>query len=107
MGICFVGIDPGVGGGVAVIFPDGTMNAWACPSTVRDMSDSIKIYRSSILFPIVAILESVHSFPGQGISSTFKFGRNYGEWRGILASSSQRWGEVSPPKMDEIFRDHA
>lgn len=33
---------------------------------------------------MVCMLEKVHSMPGQGVSSTFKFGQNYGWIKGML-----------------------
>jgi len=36
--------------------------------------------------PDVAVIEGVHSMPGQGVSTTFKFGRAFGTVEGIVAA---------------------
>jgi len=78
----FIGIDPGVSGGIAVI-DNGEAKAWAMPETERDTLD--------ILLPLFkeddevkCLLEQVSAMPGQGVSGMFTFGRNYGFLRGIL-----------------------
>ena len=46
----------------------------------------------------MCVIESVHSMPGQGVASTFKFGMNYGQWIGILATLKIPYIQVSPHK---------
>ena len=46
----------------------------------------------------IAIIEAVHSFPGQGVASTFKFGNNFGQWQGILSAMAVPYIQVSPQK---------
>jgi len=43
-----------------------------------------------------AIIEKVHSMPGQGVSSTFKFGTNYGFLRGVIMTLGVPLHEVTP-----------
>jgi hypothetical protein len=43
-----------------------------------------------------AYLESVGAMPGQGVSSTFKFGVNYGWWQGVLLSLGIPFDRVAP-----------
>ena len=52
----------------------------------------------------IAIIEKVHSFPNQGVASTFKFGNNFGQWQGILASMDIPYIEVSPQKWMKMFQ---
>ena len=42
------------------------------------------------------VIEKVHSMPKQGVVSTFTFGKNYGQWLGILASNGVPYKEVTP-----------
>jgi crossover junction endodeoxyribonuclease RuvC len=42
------------------------------------------------------VLERVHAMPKQGVSSTFKFGQNYGWWRGFLTAWNRPWQDVEP-----------
>ena len=51
----------------------------------------------------MAVIESVHSMPGQGVKSTFTFGTNYGMWLGILASLQVPYIQVSPTKWMNIY----
>ena len=44
----------------------------------------------------LAVLEQVHSFPGQGVVSSFSFGMNYGVWQGILSAVKIPWQLVTP-----------
>lgn len=50
-----------------------------------------------------AMIENVHSFPGQGVASSFKFGRNYGLLLGSLYSSGCPFETVSPQKWQKAL----
>jgi len=89
-----IGIDPGVGGGVAVI-ENGHIEAFNCHDTVKDMADYIS-QRKWDCINTFCIIEKVHSMPGQGVVSVFTFGKNYGQWLGILASNGVPYKEVTP-----------
>ncbi|MDD2657775.1 MAG: hypothetical protein PHD04_03920 [Candidatus Pacebacteria bacterium] len=90
-----VGIDPGINGGIAFHFQTGNIEAYKMPETERDISDLLESTGEDS--PIV-FLESVHSMPGQGVSSSFKFGRNYGLLRGIVIALHYPLHDVSPQK---------
>lgn len=96
MGIYYMGIDPGMSGGLSVIgnrFESPYIHSSAMPKTERDTSDWIGHYFDSETF---AVIEKVHAMPKQGVSSTFKFGHNYGFLRGCLVSYAIPFVEVSP-----------
>jgi len=44
----------------------------------------------------IACIESVHSFPGQGVASSFKFGRNFGFLIGLLTGLKIPYALVAP-----------
>ena len=96
----YAGIDPGVSGGV-VIMNGYETSCYSCPKTVKDMAD--------VLYPLkgrndVRVgIESVHSMPGQGVASTFKFGKNFGEWLGILASFRVPYELITPVKWMKFY----
>jgi len=82
-----IGIDPGKGGGIAII-TDKTVKVYKCPETVKSMAslmdgclNDVSIYRTKVF------LEKVWSFPTDGRAGSFSFGENYGQWQGILASN--------------------
>jgi len=89
-----IGIDPGKSGGVAVLFADGKMEAYKMPETERDINDIFE--EVAHLGNCVAYLEKVHSMPGQGVSSTFTFGKGYGFLRGCLVANKIRFVDVTP-----------
>ena len=92
----FIGIDPGQSGGIAIL-ADGK-EPWACkmPETERDIYDTILGLRSWSDRTAKAALESVHSMPGQGVASSFKFGRGYGGLRMALIASGIPFLDVTP-----------
>tara|TARA_R100000656_G_scaffold72820_2_gene54305 strand:+ start:34 stop:522 length:489 start_codon:yes stop_codon:yes gene_type:complete len=90
-----IGIDPGAGGAVAV-WDKGISKIHKCPKTTTVMADVIKSAMNSE--NIFAYVEQVHAFPHDGRSSIFKFGKNYGEWLGILGAYRIETTLVSPQK---------
>jgi len=91
----YIGIDPGQGGGIAWIWAaTGIIDACKFTDTdiIMDLFDSTRKWstRSRI------VLERVHAMPKQGVSSTFKFGANYGWWRGFLTAWERQWHDVEP-----------
>lgn len=98
----FIGIDPGVNGGICFESPNGIVSAHGCPATLKDMVDLIK-EQPNYNGDYLAVIENVHSMPGQGVASTFKFGKNFGEWLAILASLGIPYVEISPQKWQKHF----
>jgi len=99
---CYIGIDPGKGGAIAVI-SDGNVVA----TTVMILTTKKKIDLTSmtewiadvtaVLQPI-ACVESVSAMPGQGVSGMFNFGYSVGAIHGILAALGIPRHVVSPIK---------
>ena len=54
---------------------------------------------------IYACVEAVHSMPGQGVSSSFKFGKNAGRWEGRLESLGIPYDLVTPHKWKKVMLD--
>jgi len=95
---CWAGIDPGANGGIAVATDTGEYIAWRMPGRDEDIARLIRdIARDHA--PELWAVENVHSMPGNGIASTFKFGRAFGFLLGVLHAlglplvlvSPQRW----------------
>lgn len=89
-----IGIDPGSASG-CVAYALGTFAA-AWP--IADMTDPELWALVSTLAGHArgALLERVGPMPKQGVSSTFKFGKNYGALGMALAASRVRWRLVAP-----------
>lgn len=73
-----MGIDPGVLGGLAFLYRDGTVVAMDLPTAggeldIDGLAATVRSYA-----PRAAVIERANAFPGQGVSSVFKFGKAYG-----------------------------
>ena len=96
----YLAIDPGIKGGVALL-DKNILEAYKCPKDVKGMASLISRISNR---NTIAIIEAVHSFPGQGVASTFKFGNNYGQWQGILSALNIPYIQVSPQKWMKMFQ---
>lgn len=92
-----IGIDPGFGGGVAW-WKNEKMVAHTMPGNPHELADLLLEARSATTWPTDphAFVEKVHAMPRQGVSSTFKFGMQYGTILGILAAYEIPYTLVSP-----------
>ncbi len=99
----FLGIDPGQSGGWAVLDGGGMYIEGA-------------LYEEGAFLPSVntidpfgpfslACLEKVHSFPGQGVASTFKFGTNFGWWQGVLDAFTIPYELITPQRWMKAVLD--
>ena len=97
-----IGIDPGKGGGIAII-TDETVQIHNCPRTVEDMATLIGLCLNDVsAYRTKVFLEKVWSFPTDGRAGSFSFGENYGQWQGILASHELKPSLVTP----KIWQSH-
>jgi len=90
----YVGIDPGLHGGIAVLGADGgVLQTWPMPviggevhaSELTDLLRSLRCLDQQQDIRRVC-LEKVGAMPKQGVSSTFKFGTGWGMVRGVCAA---------------------
>lgn len=95
MSVCYLGIDPGMSGGIAWI-RDGVACAVKMPETHRDILDVFLEIRAE--GPCFAILEKVHSMPGQGVVSAFTFGKGFGALEMALTAAGIPFEHVQPQK---------
>jgi len=99
----FIGIDPGKGGGIAVI-TDETVRVHACPRTVEDMSMLIGMCLNDVSATEIKVcLEKVWAFPTDGRAGSFTFGCNYGQWQGILAAHELEPIFITPKEWQGYF----
>ena len=98
-----IGIDPGKGGGIAVI-TDETVNIFPCPRDVDEMAILIGMCLSDVSsYRTQVFLEKVWAFPTDGRAGSFSFGCNYGQWQGILASHELDTVFVTPKEWQSHF----
>jgi hypothetical protein len=104
----WIGIDPGQKGAICFLYEDGAIS-------FADWDNRLEIIKELGYYSDKGCikgcyLEKVHSMPKQGVSSTFKFGSNFGWWQGFLSALQvgfelippQQWMKgVVPPKSDK------
>lgn len=95
MSCTHIGIDPGMSGGIAWI-RDGVPCAVKMPETHRDVLDVLRALRRE--GPCFAMLERVHSMPGQGVVSAFTFGKGVGALEMALTAAEIPYEHVTPQK---------
>lgn len=95
----FIGIDPGVGGGLAVVGRQGEfVRATRMPETEQEVLAFLREAPDSR-----AVLEQVRSSPQMGVVSAFTFGRGYGGLRMALVASGITFDEVTPVKWQRVM----
>lgn len=96
-----IGIDPGKGGGLAVVdlASHDVIEVVAMPETLTDISDFVEKYKDAK----AAYVEIVHSMPKQGVSSTFTFGQYYGYVQMAVACHKIRCIDILPSKWQKAL----
>lgn len=93
-----LGIDPGKSGGIALF--SGGVEAEQMPDTERDIHRLVNGFAARADH---AYIEQVHAMPGQGVTSMFNFGANYGGLRMVLIASYIPFESVPPAKWQREF----
>lgn len=99
----YLGIDPGVGGGIAAVSENnGFEFAVRMPETERDILTVLQ--QTDRFNEAFAILEFVRSSPAMGVVSAFSFGRGYGGLRMALVACGIPFDEVVPRKWQGVMQ---
>jgi hypothetical protein len=105
-----IGIDPGASGGIAwhdgerarvVKMPATLQDLWVLVDNIRQDNLQCPAWDSFRRHPnpeTKAYLEQVHSMPGQGVASSFKFGNGFGHLEMALTAAGIPFVRVSPQK---------
>ena len=97
----YLGIDPGAMGGLAVLYPSLPLpQQLAIRTTAKVSLGELRDWLAEHACPVescLAVLEKVHAFPGQGVTSMFSFGENYGRLQGLLTALRIPY-ELAPPE---------
>ena len=111
----FVGIDPGLSGGISGIDADGILIFKKVTpiiygkdtKRIYDIPGMISIFKTFQSRIKIICLEKTQAFPGkQGASSTHSIGKGGGLWEGIIATLEIPYSIVGPRSWQrEIFRD--
>jgi crossover junction endodeoxyribonuclease RuvC len=105
--MCIIGIDPGLSGAVAVLTPDGTLEALCdVPTLVLSTSRGTRQEYDAggmvaLLQPYAGpqthvVIEEAQAMPGQGTRSMCTIGLGFGVWLGILATLGLAHTRVRP-----------
>ncbi len=108
----FLGIDPGMSGGFAVVNELGEfVDSFPTPIVGKNLNiPSILLWLHAYHDPqysdykiASAVLEQVGARPGQGVSSMFKFGRVYGIVEGLIAALEIPYTLVTPQAWTKVM----
>lgn len=101
-----LGVDPGITGGLAFYAPDepSLVVAEDLPVVGNEVDVDTLARRIRQMAPTMAVIERVGAMPGQGVSSTFKFGAAYGAIRAAVAVLEIPTHLVTPAVWKRHFR---
>ncbi len=99
----YIGIDPGKDGALAYILelPEGFRVVSVVPFSPEGYRKALERSRGR---EAVCCLERVGAMPGQGVTSMFKFGENYGFVQGLLTACAIPYELVTPQKWKKEFQ---
>ena len=93
----YIGIDPGKGGGIAVVDEKGEMMAYKCPGSSEEMALLFQILMGNTpASEIRLLMERVWARPTNAVRAAFSYGVNYGQWLGIAASHEVQMNTAIP-----------
>lgn len=95
----YIGIDPGKSGAMAVITPDTEI---VFPFDLDEYINALEGLRG-FAGDCRCCLERVGAMPGQGVTSMFHFGENYGFIQGLLTAYSIPYELVTPQRWKKAF----
>lgn len=110
---CFIGIDPGVMGGIAIFDKDGVLNLYRMPvqsviknkkkKKIYDIQKIVEILKKYNGDEVLFIQELVGVRMGEGTVSAFSFGRSSGITLGVAHALGFDVVEVSPVKWKKTY----
>jgi Holliday junction resolvasome RuvABC endonuclease subunit len=81
-----IGVDPGVGGGIALMVDGVIEGVIDMPVGDDEVSGVLLSAHIELAEPNVVVIEKVHSMPKQGVASSFNFGKSYGTVIGLVSA---------------------
>ena len=93
----YIGIDPGISGGVAVINEKGEIKAYKCPRSSEEMALLFQIIIGKTAPNNIRLLmERVWARPTNAVRAAFSYGVNYGQWLGVAATHEVKMNTALP-----------
>ena len=100
----FAAIDPGAVSAAIAVFCDGSPIFVDDLRTLNNMVDAVAFARALQDMKVEqAVIENVHSMPGQGVASTFKFGMGTGIIHGVCGALRLPMALVAPTSWKSYF----
>lgn len=98
----YLGIDPGINGGVALLRPDGqVILAQRMPFP---LTGELQMFQRLVGYGVTfAVLELVRTSPQMGVKSAGTFMRGVGRLEAFLTASGIRYAEVAPAKWQKAM----
>jgi crossover junction endodeoxyribonuclease RuvC len=105
----YCGIDPGLSGAVAFIRPDAKhppnrLAVFDAPLVGGEFDGDLFAGMFAVHRPDMVAIEHAFSRPGQGVSSTFKFGKTFGQVLGVIQALKLPYELVSPSVWKKHFK---
>lgn len=101
-----IGIDPGSASGAIAVVKEGTVEIFRLKNTSEEeIANHFESFREFFLrgYQVKTVIERVHAFKDQGVSSSFKFGRNYGFLRACLTSQKIPFSDSTPKNWQKHY----
>jgi hypothetical protein len=98
-----LGVDPGITGGLAFLFPTGALEVGDIPVVAGEVDVDTLVRQVCAFSPAFAVIERANAMPKQGVSSTFKYGVAYGALRTVVALCNIPYRLVTPGKWKNHF----
>lgn len=101
-----IAIDPGKNGAICVREGSEIIDIVKMPETCADLRDCIEsVVSASALdnIEVIAYLEQVSAMPGQGVTSMFTFGNQFGHLEQVLADFRVRTIKVRPQAWQKVL----
>ena len=93
----YIGIDPGVSGGLTVIDEEGDIEAVKCPKKVVDMAATfLSAIGDTAPEDVKFLMERGWARPNNASSRAFTYGVNYGQWLGVASSHEIKMNTAIP-----------
>jgi hypothetical protein len=98
-----LGVDPGITGGIAFLYPSGEIAADDIPTVDGSVDVDALVRRVRQHGPRVAVIEKAQAMPKQGVVSVFKYGTAFGALCAVTALCEIPTHLVSPRKWKTYY----
>jgi hypothetical protein len=98
-----LGVDPGITGGIAFLYPSGEIAADDIPTVDGSVDVDALVRRVRQRGPRLAVIEKAQAMPEQGVVSVFKYGTAFGALCAVTALCEIPTHLVSPRKWKTYF----